>query len=77
MKYIWTILWLLWIAAFFAIEIPALLAKDPDASLSDHIKDWFHVRDKRPTALTWVLRGVLLAFLVWLTGHLEFGWWPS
>lgn len=72
----WTIGWLLWGALFLALELPAVFLgpKDASATLSGHIWSWFHVRDRRPTALTWVLRAVLMAFLGWLFVHLSFGW---
>lgn len=72
---IWTVMWVLWITAFGLIEGPALLTRTPGATLSEHVWAWFRVRDKRPTAVTWVLRGVLLAILTWFFGHLGFGWW--
>lgn len=72
---IYTIAWLIWGAAFFAIEIPALIWGRTANTLSGHVWNWFHVRDRRPTAITWALRGVLLAVLVWLVGHLGFGLW--
>lgn len=72
---IYTIAWILWGIAFLAIEIPALLfSRQPGATLSEHIWAWFRVKDKRPTAYTWFLRAVLLAFLTWLLLHLGFGW---
>lgn len=71
----WTIAWLLWLAAFAAIEGAALTRVKANATFSQHVWAWFHVRDPRPTGRTWVLRAVLLAFLIWLTGHLAFGWW--
>ena len=74
---IWTVLWLLWGAAFALIEGAALLNKDENATLSAHIWAWFRVRDRRPTRITWVLRAVLYAFLGWLVIHLTLGVWPS
>jgi hypothetical protein len=71
----YTIAWVIWGLAFFAIELPALIWGRTANTLSGHVWDVFRVRDRRPTALTWALRGALLAALVWLTGHLAFGWW--
>lgn len=75
----WTIGWLIWIAGFLAIELPAIWLgpKDGSATLSGHVWSWFRVRDRRPTVLTWVLRAPLYAFLIWLAGHLAFGWWSA
>jgi hypothetical protein len=73
---IWTVLWLTWGGVFVVIEGAALITRTPDATLSEHIWAWLLIRDRRHRALSWVLRGLTLAFMVWLTGHLVFGWWP-
>jgi hypothetical protein len=64
-------------ALFLAVELPAAFLGPSGSTLSEHVWSWFHVRDARPTALTWVLRAVLLAFTAWLTIHLSLGVWPS
>lgn len=53
----WTALWVVWIGAFFAIEIPAL---DDGGTLSEHV--WVLVQS--PLA-AWVLAGGL----GWLVVH--------
>lgn len=73
----WTIAWLIWGAAFLAIELPAAFNRRPGDTLSETVWRWFRVKDPRPTAVTWTLRVALAAFLVWLTVHLTFGVWPS
>lgn len=70
----YTVGWLLWIAAFFLLELPALASRVPGRTLSEHTWRWFKVLDDRHTPITWVLRGVLLLFLSWLFLHLGFGW---
>jgi hypothetical protein len=72
---IWTIAWAAWIAAFVILEAVALARQQLGDTLSERVWSWFRVRDARPTALTWIGRGVLLIAGVWLTGHLAFGWW--
>lgn len=67
--------WALWIAAFAGLEAWGLFDGREGGTLSELTWNTFKVRDRRPTALTWVLRGVLLAGLVWLTGHLGLGIW--
>jgi cell division septal protein FtsQ len=63
---------------FCALEGGALWRRAPGATFSEHVWGWFRVRDDRPTALVVVARGMLAVFLVWLGGHLVFGWWtPS
>lgn len=67
--------WALWILAFAVLEGIGLWDNRPGGTLSELTWRTFRVRDRRPTALTWILRGILLAFLIWLTGHLGLGWW--
>jgi hypothetical protein len=69
---IWTWLWIAWGVAFFAIEIPAWL-RSRTGTLSDTIRGWARVRGGQWTWRRWAL----LAFLVWLLGHLAFGWGPN
>lgn len=72
---LFTLLWVLWIVAFLAIELIALLDRRLDDTLSEHVWSWCHVRDNRPQAYAWVLRGALALFMAWLSGHFVFGWW--
>ena len=67
--------WLLWGLAFLVLEGIGLFDNRAGGTLSELVWRTFRVRDRRPTALTWGLRGVLLAFMVWLTGHFVAGWW--
>lgn len=69
-----TIAWLAWGAIFLAVEGWALANKTPHDTLSEHIWRWFRVRDPRPTALVVAARAVLALFLLWLAGHMVFGW---
>lgn len=65
----WTVGWIIWGVAFFALEIPAALNKRKDDTLSEHI--WSALT--RPgNWYTWPMRIVLLLFLGWLAAHL--GW---
>ncbi|GAA2082593.1 hypothetical protein [Actinomadura alba] len=72
---VWTVLWIVWIAAFATLEGLALRDKRPGDTLSEFVWRVFRVRDRRPTVATWIGRGLLLIGGVWLTGHLAFGWW--
>jgi hypothetical protein len=68
-----TMLWIFWIAMFFAIEVPAILNKRRGDTLSEHVWRWFAVTDK-PAG--WQLRRfILLTFLAWLTVHFLTGGW--
>jgi hypothetical protein len=63
----YTVLWLIWLAMFGAIEGAALVNARLGDTLSEHIWRWFAVRDK-PAG--WRARRVtLLAFLAWLVAH--------
>jgi len=63
----WTIAWLLWIAAFAAIEGKALLSRAPNATWSNHIWRWFAISAK---GRAWRLRRfALVAGLGWLCLH--------
>lgn len=65
-----TALWLGWIAAFFAIEIPAIARKRPQDTLSDHVWSWFGIpQHKAPAAGIRARRFALLAFMAWLCSH--------
>lgn len=69
----WTVAWLFWIAAFLAIEVPALFNKEPGDTLSEHIWKWFSVKDK---SRGWQARRfVLVTFLAWITLHFATGGW--
>lgn len=63
----YTIAWLLWIAMFGAIEIPALMNKKQGDTLTEHVRSWFATTTK-PKGWKW-RRGVLAVFLGWLGVH--------
>ncbi len=63
----WTAAWIVWLVAFFAIEVPAILDKQPGNTLSEHFWRWFSIKDK---GRGWRLRRTtLLALLAWLVAH--------
>lgn len=66
----WTIAWLLWLAMFLAIELPAALNKEKGDTLSEHTWKWFAIRGKPEQ---WQLRRVILGtFLFALGAHFMF-----
>lgn len=68
---IWTILWLAWFAYFLGVEIPGARRKQPGATLSEHVWQWFSVKDHRRF---WLGRRIILGcFLAALFAHLTFG----
>ena len=79
MTTIFTTIWWIWITAFVLTETTALIIEwrwhRQDLTFSELFWRLFHVRDPRPTAFTWVIRAGALAGLLWLVGHLGFGWW--
>lgn len=66
-----TVAWIMWFVFFAVVEGIALIRKKPGATLSEHIWEWFRIRDK-PRQWT-VRRGVLAGFLVWLLVHMVAG----
>lgn len=72
---VWDILWAVLGMLVAATEALALLSRTPGATLSEHVWRVFHVKDGRSGIVVWIGRSLLLTALVWLTGHLGFGWW--
>lgn len=70
----WTVGWVVILFALFAWEMLALASRRPGSTLSEHVWAVLRVRDRRPTALTWVLRVVALLFTLWIIPHFAFGW---
>ena len=68
-----TVLWLIWLAMFGAIEAAAIFHKDPGKTLSEHVWAWFAIRGK-PRGYK-MRRFVLLGFLAWLVTHFLTGGW--
>lgn len=73
----YTIGWLTWIAAFAALEGPALFNHLAGDTLSEHVWTWFRVFDPHPGLLFSTLRVLLGLGLTWLALHLTFGWNPG
>lgn len=67
----WTVAWAIWIAIFFAIELPALFNQRLGDTLSEHLWRWFAISGK-PAGWR-ARRFVLLAGLAWLVAHLLTG----
>ena len=69
----WTIAWLLWLACFLAIELPAILNRRAGDTLSEHVWLWASVKGK---GAWWRIRRIVLgAFLLWLSVHMLTGGW--
>jgi hypothetical protein len=64
----WTISWILWIAMFFCIEIPALFNRHNGDTLSEHLRSWFAISNKS-TGYKF-RRFTLIAFLAWFSAHI-------
>lgn len=73
----WTVAWIFWVAFFLAVEGWALIRKGRNDTFSEHWWALFRVHKKVPRSLKVGLALVEIAFGVWLTGHLAFGWWTT
>lgn len=70
----WHAYWLLWIGVGFVVpETIALITGK--GTLSDTIWRWFGVKDGISITHWTVLHFFLLAFMVWLFGHMVFRLW--
>ncbi|MFD3573858.1 hypothetical protein [Streptomyces sp. NPDC058644] len=74
---VWTLSWVVWLAAFGVIEGLALRRKRPGDTLSEHVWAWFAIarRDPMPDGLTRLRRFALLAGVGWLAAHFLSGGW--
>lgn len=66
----WTIAWLVWIAAFFGIEGPALFNRQNGDTLSEHLRAWFAINNKSNTGWVRVRRLGLVLPLAWFCFHI-------
>ena len=66
-----TVLWILWLLGFVAIETAALIRKKRDDTLSEPTWDWFCLKGKKAGKSPWcVIRRILfLSFWLWLSLH--------
>lgn len=72
MNDLYTWLWIGWIGAFAVIEGAALINKDEGDTLSEHVWNWFKVKDEKSPRRTF--RMVMLGgFLGWLSIHFMTG----
>lgn len=76
MSTIWDWLWVLWLGAFLAIEIPGLVNHTENDTLSEHVWRWFGISKtgageerRTPTAGVRFRRFLLLSFCAWLVAH--------
>lgn len=61
---IWTVLWLLWIASFFLIEIPAIRNDLRGDTLSEHFRRWFRTDTHRGRTVWLATFGLFAAWFV-------------
>jgi hypothetical protein len=69
MAKVYALLWILWIAAFLAIELSAIFTAHDQYTLSDFVWRLEHIN-----AAWTFLRFFICAFCVWLTLHMSLGW---
>lgn len=66
----YTVAWLAWIVAFFAIELPPVFQHRAVDTLSDHVWFWFGIpRHTPPPEQLRARRLALLFLMAWLTTH--------
>lgn len=63
----WDWAWLVWIALFFVIELPAIFNDRKGDTLSEHFADWFNVATQRGRRV-WVV--VCSLFFGWFIVHI-------
>ena len=76
MSTVWDNLWILWVAGFFAIEIPAVIHEHKHgsgATLSAHLRKWFSLQ-KLDGPFPHLRRIMALAIIIWLPMHLIWGY---
>lgn len=71
----YTVAWIFWIAFFLLVEGLGLASKTPGSTLSEHAWALTRPYGRRAGPLVITARAVIGVFLVWLLGHLVFGWW--
>ena len=62
-------LWLAWVAAFFALEIPAVLNARKGDTLSEQFRLWFHT-GTTTGRIVWLV--TFAAFALWFGPHIAF-----
>lgn len=67
---LFTILWIVWIAAFFVIEAVAIFNDIKEDTLSEHFRNWFRVDTKIGRSIWLVFSG---GFIVWFIPHILLG----
>ena len=71
----WRIYWAIWIVAGFVVPETIALVRNNSETLSDTIWKWFGVKNGIPISHWTVLHFFLLAFMIWLLGHMAFRIW--
>lgn len=61
---VWTVLWIVWILGFFAIEVPAILNDKREDTLSEHFRRWFSTKSHRGRSVWIIVSGVFFAWFV-------------
>lgn len=69
MRTLYAVLWIGWIAAFLGIELTAIFTGHSQYTLSDFV--W---RLEQVSRAWTFLRFFIVAFCIWLTLHMAFGW---
>lgn len=71
----WQWYWLAWILGGFAVPETIALIRNSKGTLSDTVWEWFGVMKGVPISQWSVQHFALLAFLIWLLGHIALRIW--
>lgn len=69
------VFWALWVGAFLAYELPAVFNAAQEDTFSEFFWGLFRINDSLPLWQSIPIHGAIVAFGVWLIGHLAFGLW--
>lgn len=67
-------IWITLVVAGVVVETVALANHKDGDTLSENLREWFRINDKRPTVLTWILRSILLLGCLWFVPHIFLNW---
>jgi len=68
----WSVYWLIWLGVFFMVPEMWALFTNPANTLSDQV---WRLTGQGVSSQWSFAHFVVLAFCVWLLGHMAFGWW--
>jgi hypothetical protein len=64
---VFTLLWIIWIVMFIAIETVAIMNDKADDTLSEHLRQWFSTDTKKGRWIWIIISGI---FFCWFGVHI-------